>query len=509
MFTIENQGVNAYLVYAAQPHMAIDNISLGMISNNKIKGVLSALYTQMDESRYLKYNVSSKIPVSTIFKDKVSKQRLLTVLSGICEAIMSAEEYMIDQSLFVLDLDYIYIDGHSNEVEMVCLPVEDAMPQYSLQDFFRQIVCSAQVDFSENCEYIAKLISFLNSAQVFSVAEFRSFVDSLNVHSPVSVSYTPPAKPQEKPVPSQPASVVNTPVAAPAPAPVAAPAYASVPKTQPAPTAQALPPEIVQPEKKDKKKDKKKKEKEKPTAAVSGQPEEKQVTLFTLLTKYSKENVELYKAQKANKNSGASAKENKKAPKTQEPLMPGFAVPNQTSAAIPSAAVPAINNNVSAGAPASQPAKSKAPAHIPAPAQVYTPAPVAVKEASFGETVLLSKPGADMGDTTVLDVSQIRKAAAGAYLIREKNNEKIYINKPRFRIGKEKSYVDYFVADNTAISRSHADIITSGNEFFIVDMNSTNHTFVNNEMIASGSEVRLTNGDNIRLANETFTFKVN
>ena len=109
----------------------------------------------------------------------------------------------------------------------------------------------------------------------------------------------------------------------------------------------------------------------------------------------------------------------------------------------------------------------------------------------------------------MLDVSQIRKADTGAYLIREKNNEKIYLNKPRFRIGKEKSYVDYFIADNTAISRSHADIITSGNEFYIVDMNSTNHTFVNNEMIASGSEVRLTNGDNIRLANETFTFKIN
>ena len=261
------------------------------------------------------------------------------------------------------------------------------------------------------------------------------------------------------------------------------------------------------------KKAKKKKEKGKPTAPVSSQPEEKQVTLFTLLTKYSKENVELYKAQKANKSSGAPAKESKKTAKAQEPLMPGFAVPNQPYVAAPSVSAPAANSAASAPVQQSVPqaAKSNIPSYAPvsAPAPKYTPAPVAVKEASFGETVLLSKPGADIGDTTVLDVSQIRKADTGAYLIREKNNEKIYLNKLRFRIGKEKSYVDYFIADNTAISRSHADIITSGNEFYIVDMNSTNHTFVNNEMIASGSEVRLTNGDNIRLANETFTFKIN
>lgn len=37
-----------------------------------------------------------------------------------------------------------------------------------------------------------------------------------------------------------------------------------------------------------------------------------------------------------------------------------------------------------------------------------------------------------------------------------KNNEKIKLVKPVFRIGKEKSYVDYFIGDNTTVSRSHA-----------------------------------------------------
>lgn len=89
-----------------------------------------------------------------------------------------------------------------------------------------------------------------------------------------------------------------------------------------------------------------------------------------------------------------------------------------------------------------------------------------------------------------------------------KNNEKIPLNKPVFRIGKERSYVDYFISDNTAISRSHANIINRDGEFFIVDTNSTNHTYVNGGMIQSNVETKLSNGTKIRLANEDFEFKL-
>ena len=93
------------------------------------------------------------------------------------------------------------------------------------------------------------------------------------------------------------------------------------------------------------------------------------------------------------------------------------------------------------------------------------------------------------------------------YLIRLKNNERILINKPRYRLGKEKSYVDYFIGDNAAVSRSHADIVTNGEEYSIIDMNSTNHTYVNNQMIQSGVEVKLNDGDKVKLGNEEFEFK--
>lgn len=94
------------------------------------------------------------------------------------------------------------------------------------------------------------------------------------------------------------------------------------------------------------------------------------------------------------------------------------------------------------------------------------------------------------------------------YLIRINTYEKVKVNKPVFRIGKEKSYVDYFVMSNNAVSRIHADIITENNQYFIKDNNSTNHTFVNGTMIPVNQNVEIFDGDALMLANEPFEFHI-
>jgi pSer/pThr/pTyr-binding forkhead associated (FHA) protein len=124
---------------------------------------------------------------------------------------------------------------------------------------------------------------------------------------------------------------------------------------------------------------------------------------------------------------------------------------------------------------------------------------------NFGETTVLG--GGAIGETTVLG-GAAAETQVKPYLVRTKNNERIQLNKPVFRIGKEKSYVDYFIGDNTAISRSHANIISRDGEYFVVDTNSTNHTYVNGGMIQSNVETKLSHGSKIRLANEDFEFKL-
>ena len=93
-------------------------------------------------------------------------------------------------------------------------------------------------------------------------------------------------------------------------------------------------------------------------------------------------------------------------------------------------------------------------------------------------------------------------------LYRVLTDENISINKPVFRLGKEKSYVDYFVQNNNAVSRSHADIITRGTKYYIIDLNSKNRTWVNGQFIPPQYEIEIFNNDRIKLANEEFIFTV-
>ena len=122
---------------------------------------------------------------------------------------------------------------------------------------------------------------------------------------------------------------------------------------------------------------------------------------------------------------------------------------------------------------------------------------------SDGTTVL----GADPGGTTVLGSEELEEPVY-PYLIREKVDEKISVNKPSFRIGSERKYVDYWVSDNSTVSRSHADIITREKRYFIIDLNSTNKTYVDGRAIPVEKEIELFDGTKIRLSNEDFVFHI-
>lgn len=115
-----------------------------------------------------------------------------------------------------------------------------------------------------------------------------------------------------------------------------------------------------------------------------------------------------------------------------------------------------------------------------------------------GETTVLNQ-GA--GETTVLN-----QASNFGYLIRSRNNERININNASFMIGKERAKVNYCVADNTSVSRTHAVITHRGTMAYIKDMNATNGTFVNGVRLSAGQESPLNPNDRITLADEEFVY---
>ena len=122
--------------------------------------------------------------------------------------------------------------------------------------------------------------------------------------------------------------------------------------------------------------------------------------------------------------------------------------------------------------------------------------------ANEGTTVLQSGDG-----TTVLQ--SIVPEPAHAFLYRESTGETIAITGEAFTIGKSNEQADYWISDNTNISRTHARVLRLYGQYYIEDLNSTNYTYVNGIRIEPGIKQILEVNDVIYLANEKFVFMTN
>lgn len=549
-FNFENQGTHTYLVYTIGEDDAVDTMSLGMLTNNKIHGLAQTLYTQMDATKFIKYDVSAKISVKQFFTGPVNKKRLIGVFKGIVDAMLSAEEYMIDVNSILLDLDYIFADVSTCETVLVCLPIiSDDLSQRDLSAFFKNIMFTTQFDQTENCDHVAKIINYLNSTPVFSLDEFKKLLDIISgmgsapaqVQQPIIQSSQPSVQqPQgKKPILSQIMQQKQQPTVQQPPMqqpPVQQPPVQQPPMqqppVQPIQNRQVPPmqipqnqgnvqvPPVPQPQ---------------PGQQNAG---EKKMSWFYLMQHYNSENAAAYKAQKAAQKSGQAQPVAPPAPQKQKQQPPaGFAIPGQNGApanqgfaipgqkppvnqgfAIPGQNTPPVNQGFAI--PGQQPKMQQPPVQQQQPKMqqppvqqqpvkpqpIFTQPPMPQGQAmNFGETTVLGG-GGGIGETTVLGATPATQVKP--QLLRIKNNEKIDLNKPVFRIGKEKSYVDYFIGDNSAISRSHANIISRDGEYFVVDTNSTNHTYVNGQMLQSNVETKIVHGTKIRLGNEDFEFKL-
>lgn len=88
-------------------------------------------------------------------------------------------------------------------------------------------------------------------------------------------------------------------------------------------------------------------------------------------------------------------------------------------------------------------------------------------------------------------------------IYRLKTNEKISITDDSFTLGKG-SQADYIISGNSAISRCHARIVRHDNQYYLEDLDSSNHTYVNGVMLQE--ETLLTDGTVFKMADEEFRF---
>jgi len=99
-----------------------------------------------------------------------------------------------------------------------------------------------------------------------------------------------------------------------------------------------------------------------------------------------------------------------------------------------------------------------------------------------------------------------RPAVKYPTLTRRATGVTVNIDKPVFRIGKERDRVDFCVTENRTVSRLHATIYTRNGSCFVEDNNSTNRTYINGTPVLPDREIKLKSGDVLKLSDEEFDF---
>lgn len=552
-FIVENQGINTFLVYHFKPEDQIDTFSYGMISNNKIPGIIPTILTQINDDKCFKFNISSRISLDQFFNGIVNKASFLSIFSSITNAILASDEYMLDPTCFLLDTKNIYVNVGTREAEIICFPIIVNESQVELVQFFKNIVFQTQFDQTENADYVAKIISFLNSSNNFSLLDFKKLLDSLmaggngavqgnverqepaqqpqpQVQPQMKPQMQSPLQPQVQPqtsqMPQMPQMQTRTDAQTAIPSqpkrPEPMPQMTSMGDNQPKPSIPSpksgpIPPKMEMPG-------------SSPMPIPGGgqmpgavsdtHKGEKKKSLFGNIfgggkstkkehaPKPNKKDAKGAKGAKGAKNSGIQMPGQQNGPSIPAaPTMPdasnGMQIPNPVPI-VPTQAQPKPIQSMQP-IPQQQPMPSPTPMRPQMEPMMSQGMPQMMYNVSSETTVLSAAPA---GETTVLSAD----GAAGqtnsltAYIVRQMTNEKVMLRKPVFKLGKEQSFVDYCIMNNPTISRSHANIIRKGNDYYIVDMNSKNHTYVNGMMILSGQEVKLEHGDKIALSNENFEF---
>ena len=536
-FNAENYGSNAFLVQKLESDDVLDSTCLGMLSSNEIDGVAKVIFSQVDGDRYLKYNVTSRIPMKQFFARRVNRTQLLNTFIGICNALIAADDYMLPQSSFLIESEYIYVDVIKGKVTLLCVPLEKEWPETDLKLFFRRELVEATTDPNENGDYVARILSYLNSMPQISLSAFRSFLTSLQLDN----------KPGNQDIPPAPAGVrpADTPPKV-EPTPTGGGAYGS--GHRPGDTGNRVERPAVNPWKPAEGDGMNippvpgRKDVDPPLSDEPGQP----MSILYLLRNYSKENKEAYFAQKKQKGSDKDKKaapkskikvDQKHAPEKSSPkqgrgeknkpnIDAGFAIPGMDSnqsfeqAPMPENPMPETtgkktnykfkndspNDNGFSGEakPAGMPSGGSMPQmngqHVTDGRQPYTPEPQQANGYWNDD---------DYDDPTlVTDQQPISSGAGMPYLIRISTQERIPITKSQFRIGRGSQYPDYNIRDNRSVGHSHAIIVKRGSDYYVMDTNSKNHTFLNDDPtpIPPNTEIKLEHGMKVIFANEAFEF---
>ena len=529
-FAYEEQEGRKYLVYEKEAEDELDTLTLEMMSNNRIDGVVPSNHIRIDDRFYMKYDITNLKSLCEFLKGVVNREKIMAVMESIVDAAMAAEDYMLSLSSYVLDADYIYIDPSVRKVSMIVLPVK--REEMSIDVFLKKLLMSIQYDQTEDCSYVVALINLFGGFESLSLLSFRTQIEQFKVpgkQTPGLGTGTAEAKteesnhssmPEREPqlrCPPQPqsyqaplqsqlnqASLQLQPYQAPPqsqPSQIPSQSRSYLPQSQPLRSDGAAGGSPIMISDEDRKKivhDLKREHDIDILFSGGGEAPKKEKKGFFFKKDKSEKSEKPEKEKKAEKKSFweklGKKKSSEKVPDMDAGLG-GFAIPGMD---LPGQ-VKTCGDECDKGNYSSNVAYREQ--EIAIPAQRIALEKRAVERQDFGKTEFI-RAEEDDDETFIIGAEQ--SAAGPEYILyRRSTQESFRICEEIMRIGRSPAVTEICISGNKGIGRVHAILYFRGGQLFIEDNNSKNKTYVDGVQLEPGqSPRRIENGSRIRLGDE-------
>ena len=504
--------------------------------SGKFPQIIPCRLEEKDNQREFIYEIGNKVQLNEFLKKEINKKQMLTLLYNLLSGLEAFGMNMISLSYVAKDIQYVFVAPESLNVYFIVAGVDKEITDLNeVRNFVKDVICNAHYFEMDRDNYVARLITFTNKLGTFSVGDMKEFVNQLLIDMGIHIEEEKKKteKKEEKTANDKVSRIGvmqnNAKMVQPG-----ASARGSVPpmpnrQVPPMPNGQPMPgrpmPMQMGPDGK----------------PMNGQPMPGRPMPMQMGPDGKPMNGQPMPGRPMPMQMGPDGKPMNGQPMPGRPmpmqmgldgkpmngqLMPGRPMPMQmgpdgkpmNGQPMPGRPmpmqmgpdgkpiVPPIPNRPASSMPEKKPEAAPVP---PMPekkpeAAPVPPMPEKKPEAAPVPPMPEKKPEA----APVPPVEEKKPQVPVPYLLRIATNEKIYINKPEFSIGRSATKADYTVTDNSDVSRIHCIIERKNGVSYIRDNASTNGTFVNGQNIAGQKNVFLTNNAKVSLGDEGFIYFV-
>ena len=504
--------------------------------SGKFPQIIPCRLEEKDNQREFIYEIGNKVQLTEFLKKEINKKQMLTLLYNLLSGLEAFGMNMISLSYVAKDIQYVFVAPESLNVYFIVAGVDKEITDLNeVRNFVKDVICNAHYFEMDRDNYVARLITFTNKLGTFSVGDMKEFVNQLLIDMGIHIEEEKKKteKKEEKTANDKVSRIGvmqnNAKMVQPG-----ASARGSVPpmpnrQVPPMPNGQPMPgrpmPMQMGPDGK----------------PMNGQPMPGRPMPMQMGPDGKPMNGQPMPGRPMPMQMGPDGKPMNGRPMPGRPMpmqmgpdgkpmngqpMPGRPMPMQmgpdgkpmNGRPMPGRPmpmqmgpdgkpiVPPIPNRPASSMPEKKPEAAPVP---PMPEKKPEAAPVPPMPEKKPEVAPVppmpeKKPEA----APVPPVEEKKPQVPVPYLLRIATNEKIYINKPEFSIGRSATKADYTVTDNSDVSRIHCIIERKNGVSYIRDNASTNGTFVNGQNIAGQKNVFLTNNAKVSLGDEGFIYFV-